>query len=63
MSKTYDEESNRDRLRRILTELEEIGGDEVISPTPFEFLMEAQAAIINAMRFVLDVNERDGVAS
>ena len=61
MSKTYDEKSNRDRLRRIRDEIEEVAADEAISPAPFGYLVEAQELITKAMQFVLDVRERDGV--
>ena len=61
MSKTYDEKSNRDRLRRIRDEIEEIAADEAISPAPFGYLVEAQELITKAMQFALDTKERDGM--
>jgi len=61
MSKTYDEKSNRDRLRRIRDEIEEIAANEAISPTPFGYLVETQELITKAMQFALDTKERDGL--
>ena len=63
MSKTYDEKSNRDRLRRIRDEIEELGGEEAISPGRFGYLVEAQELITKAMQFALDTKERDGMKS
>lgn len=51
--------TNRQRLLRAVNDLGRIKQDPAVSPTPYSHLADAQAAIILASQFVLDVDERD----
>lgn len=52
--------TNRERLERVLRDLDLISQDEAISPTPYSHLRSALFLAQQAKEFVLDMRERDG---
>ncbi len=54
-------ETSRERLYRIVREIQAIADDDVISPTPYDDLYRAISALNDAARFALDAAEQDGM--
>lgn len=53
--------TKRDRLARVMGDLDKIMQEPGISPTPYSHLRTALFECQKAGQFVLDVNEQDGV--
>lgn len=53
--------TNRERLERVLRDLDRIARDEAISPTPYSHLRTALFEAQKATAFALDMAERDGI--
>lgn len=51
--------TNRERLERVIKDIGIIKDDPTISPTPFEYLLDAEHAITQAWLFALDTEEHD----
>ena len=51
--------TNRERLERVVKDIGIVKDDPSISPTPFEYLLDAEHAVTQAWRFALDMEERD----
>lgn len=55
--------TNREKLEEIIRAIDAIADDDAISPTPYDYLMQATFKLREASRFALDMLERDGLRS
>lgn len=53
--------TNREKLQKALDLIAQVTPDAAISPTPFGQLLDAEQRILEAMKFALDMRERDGI--